>query len=89
MEFLERIPKTKAQDIRTMLSLFLETDTGPNVRKGVATMTYTPGVYDTQALAFKKGDVVTILDSNSSGWWRGALGTREGVFPHTYVGTCL
>jgi hypothetical protein len=86
MEFLERIPKTKAQDIRTMLSLFLETDTSPHVRKALATMTYTPGVYDTEALSFRKGDVVTVLDTNSSGWWRGQLGTKEGVFPHTYVG---
>ena len=86
MEFLERIPKTKAQDIRTMLSLFLETDTSPNVRKARAVMTYTPGVYDTEALAFREGDLITVLDTNSSGWWRGQLGTKEGVFPHTYVG---
>jgi hypothetical protein len=37
--------------------------------------------------AFKKGDVILVLDPNPSGWWKGKLGTRVGLFPSTTVGT--
>jgi hypothetical protein len=34
-------------------------------------------------LAFKKGDVITILKrtNNATDWWTGKIGDREGIFP--------
>ncbi|KAF2847530.1 DUF500-domain-containing protein [Plenodomus tracheiphilus IPT5] len=40
-------------------------------------------------LAFKKGDVITILKrtDNETDWWTGRVGDREGIFPSNYVET--
>lgn len=35
-------------------------------------------------LAFHKGDVVTVLQEDDSGWWKGRLGGRIGYFPSNY-----
>ncbi|KAB5566844.1 hypothetical protein GE09DRAFT_1028471 [Coniochaeta sp. 2T2.1] len=38
-------------------------------------------------LAFKKGDVITVLKKTESDndWWTGQVGTRHGIFPSNYV----
>ncbi|KAM0486984.1 hypothetical protein ACHAPX_000251 [Trichoderma viride] len=38
-------------------------------------------------LAFKKGDIITILKKTESDndWWTGQLGARHGIFPSNYV----
>jgi len=37
-------------------------------------------------LEFKAGDVINVLDdSDPSGWWRGEVNGKEGVFPSNYV----
>ncbi|KAH8903108.1 DUF500-domain-containing protein [Coniochaeta sp. PMI_546] len=38
-------------------------------------------------LAFKKGDVITVLKKTDSDndWWTGQIGTRHGIFPSNYV----
>lgn len=38
-------------------------------------------------LAFKKGDVITIVKrtENEADWWTGRIGEREGIFPSNYV----
>lgn len=38
-------------------------------------------------LAFKKGDVITVLKKTESDndWWTGQIGTRHGIFPSNYV----
>ncbi|KAH6640476.1 hypothetical protein F5144DRAFT_599169 [Chaetomium tenue] len=38
-------------------------------------------------LAFKKGDVITVLKKTESDndWWTGMIGTRHGIFPSNYV----
>jgi len=36
-------------------------------------------------LNFKAGEVITILRQNESGWWKGKIGSQEGLFPHNYV----
>ncbi|KAK3708434.1 hypothetical protein LTR37_011530 [Vermiconidia calcicola] len=38
-------------------------------------------------LAFKKGDVITIVKKTESAndWWTGRIGEREGIFPSNYV----
>jgi len=40
-------------------------------------------------LAFKKGEVITILrrTDNETDWWTGRVGDREGIFPSNYVET--
>ena len=40
------------------------------------------------AQPLKQGDVVVILNNSTKGWWKGKVGTKIGVFPHTYVGEC-
>nr|2A08_A Chain A, Hypothetical 41.8 kDa protein in SPO13-ARG4 intergenic region [Saccharomyces cerevisiae]2A08_B Chain B, Hypothetical 41.8 kDa protein in SPO13-ARG4 intergenic region [Saccharomyces cerevisiae] len=38
-------------------------------------------------LAFKKGDVITILKKSDSqnDWWTGRTNGKEGIFPANYV----
>lgn len=38
-------------------------------------------------LAFKKGDIITIIKrtENETDWWTGRIGDREGIFPSNYV----
>ncbi|KKY17502.1 hypothetical protein UCRPC4_g05517 [Phaeomoniella chlamydospora] len=38
-------------------------------------------------LGFKKGEVITIIKrtENSTDWWTGRIGDREGIFPSNYV----
>ena len=80
LDLLAGIPSQKAQDVRHILMAHAG---GP--LKATAIMDYSPSVYDESALAFKAGDVIHIVDRNESGWWKGTLNARTGVFPHTYV----
>ncbi|KAH6843112.1 hypothetical protein B0I37DRAFT_212137 [Chaetomium sp. MPI-CAGE-AT-0009] len=38
-------------------------------------------------LAFKKGDIITVLKKTDSDndWWTGMIGTKHGIFPSNYV----
>lgn len=36
-------------------------------------------------LAFKRGDVITVTNRSDVNWWRGEIGSREGLFPAAYV----
>ncbi|XP_071844159.1 unconventional myosin-Ie-like isoform X1 [Apostichopus japonicus] len=40
---------------------------------------------DTDELSFIVGDVIDIILEDPSGWWRGRLRGREGVFPNNYI----
>jgi len=40
---------------------------------------------DTRELAFKKGDKITVLKKDDSGWWEGSVGKNRGLFPANYV----
>ncbi|XP_039942931.1 unconventional myosin-If [Hirundo rustica] len=40
---------------------------------------------DVDELSFSVGDVIDILMEDSSGWWKGRLHGREGLFPGNYV----
>ena len=46
-----------------------------------------PSPYDTEALAFKKGDIIKVTEMNVSGLWRGLCGGREGKFKFIDVKT--
>nr|XP_003230541.2 PREDICTED: unconventional myosin-If [Anolis carolinensis] len=40
---------------------------------------------DVDELSFNVGDVIDILMEDASGWWKGRLRGREGLFPGNYV----
>ncbi|KAG5437631.1 hypothetical protein PCANB_000668 [Pneumocystis canis] len=47
-------------------------------------------LYDFQAtelseLSFRKGNIITVLDTTYKDWWRGSLNGMEGIFPINYV----
>jgi len=49
---------------------------------------YTPEPIPTSAtkkLAFKKGDIISILVVDESGWWLGELGGERGWVPQNYL----
>ncbi|XP_071440066.1 uncharacterized protein [Hetaerina americana] len=53
---------------------------GMGSAKARALVDYNPSPYDTDALKFKKGDIIDILSMNASGLWRGHLNGRIGTF---------
>ncbi|KAJ7745712.1 SH3 domain-containing protein, partial [Mycena metata] len=40
---------------------------------------------DTTCLSFRAGQVIHVLNRDSSGWWYGELEGRRGWFPSNYV----
>lgn len=36
-------------------------------------------------LAFRRGDVIRVVNSAYEGWWKGELDGRVGIFPLTYI----
>ena len=40
---------------------------------------------DSLQLKFKKGDLITITQSEDGGWWEGTLDGKTGWFPSNYV----
>lgn len=36
-------------------------------------------------LAFRRGDIIEVLDGSDSNWWRGKIGVKSGIFPPNYV----
>ena len=58
----------------------------PPHAQAIALWDYVPSIYDETALAFRKGDVVAVLEMGASGSWRGSVHKRTGFFPSTYVG---
>ncbi|KAF2985709.1 hypothetical protein EK904_003264 [Melospiza melodia maxima] len=40
---------------------------------------------DVDELSFNVGDVIDILMEDASGWWKGHLHGKEGLFPGNYV----
>ncbi|XP_033123994.1 unconventional myosin-Ie-like [Anneissia japonica] len=55
----------------------------PNYPKCKALYAY--DAQDTDELTFNTGDVFYILKEDDSGWWRGKLKGREGLFPSNYI----
>ncbi|EFA85851.1 SH3 domain-containing protein [Heterostelium album PN500] len=39
---------------------------------------------DATELDFYTGDIITVLDEDESGWWKGSVDGREGLFPSNY-----
>ncbi|XP_048509198.1 uncharacterized protein LOC105686971 isoform X2 [Athalia rosae] len=53
---------------------------GPVLCRARALVDYTPSPYDKDALKFKKGDVIDVVQMNTSGLWRGVVHNRLGHF---------
>lgn len=46
---------------------------------------YAYDAQDTDELSFNEGDTIDIMKEDPSGWWKGKLRGREGLFPANYV----
>ncbi|KAL5481739.1 hypothetical protein EMCRGX_G021967 [Ephydatia muelleri] len=40
---------------------------------------------DADELNFKEGDIIEIITEDPTGWWKGRLKGKEGVFPNNYI----
>ncbi|XP_072166992.1 unconventional myosin-If-like [Diadema setosum] len=40
---------------------------------------------DVDELSFHEGEIIEIISEDPSGWWRGRLNRREGIFPSNYI----
>ncbi|XP_043269654.1 SAM and SH3 domain-containing protein 1-like isoform X3 [Venturia canescens] len=56
------------------------TSIGPVLCRAKALVDYTPSPYDKEALKFKKGDVIDVVQMNTSGLWKGVVHNRIGHF---------
>ncbi|XP_014485191.1 PREDICTED: SAM and SH3 domain-containing protein 1-like isoform X3 [Dinoponera quadriceps] len=56
------------------------TSIGPVLCRARALVDYTPSPYDKDALKFKKGDVIDVVQMNKSGLWKGVVHNRIGHF---------
>ncbi|XP_025986369.1 SAM and SH3 domain-containing protein 1 isoform X2 [Solenopsis invicta] len=56
------------------------TSIGPVLCRARAMVDYTPSPYDKDALKFKKGDVIDVVQMNKSGLWKGVVHNRIGHF---------
>ncbi|XP_050587097.1 SAM and SH3 domain-containing protein 1-like isoform X2 [Bombus affinis] len=56
------------------------TSIGPVLCRARALVDYTPSPYDKEALKFKKGDIIDVVQMNKSGLWKGVLHNRIGHF---------
>ncbi|XP_063994894.1 SAM and SH3 domain-containing protein 1-like isoform X3 [Diachasmimorpha longicaudata] len=56
------------------------TSIGPVLCRAKALVDCTPSPYDKDALKFKKGDVIDVVQMNTSGLWKGVVHSRIGHF---------
>lgn len=62
----------------------------PITGKTAATVSRVKAIYDLNSddpgeLSFRKGDVITVLESVYRDWWKGSLRGEVGIFPLNYV----
>ncbi|KAJ8608548.1 hypothetical protein MRB53_039602 [Persea americana] len=62
----------------------------PIAERTAATVSRVRGLYDFNAseageLSFRRGDVITVIESAYKDWWRGSLHGVIGIFPTNYV----
>ncbi|XP_049870065.1 uncharacterized protein LOC126369608 isoform X8 [Pectinophora gossypiella] len=50
-----------------------------------ALVDYTPNIYEKDALRYKKGDIIEVINMNASGIWRGILNNKVGNFKFANV----
>lgn len=83
---LPNLPSEESQ------SLHKKADTGGEVgHKNIATISKVRALYDLisyepDELSFRKGDIITVIESVYRDWWRGSLPNgKVGIFPLNYV----
>ncbi|CAK9012031.1 Protein DD3-3, partial [Durusdinium trenchii] len=54
-------------------------------RAGIVVALYDHEAKEEGELSFSKGDHITVLSRDSSGWWAGEVNGQRGVFPSNYV----
>ncbi|CCK68327.1 ESCRT-0 subunit protein HSE1 KNAG_0A06710 [Huiozyma naganishii CBS 8797] len=59
-------------------------ETGTNTIKKVRAM-YDLETSDPKELAFRKDDIIVVIEQSYKDWWLGSLGRRVGIFPLNYV----
>ena len=64
--------------------------TQPVAGKTAATVSRVKAIYDLHSedpgeLSFRRGDVITVLESVYKDWWKGSLKGQVGIFPLNYV----
>ncbi|XP_013200748.2 uncharacterized protein LOC106143252 isoform X4 [Amyelois transitella] len=50
-----------------------------------ALVDYVPNIYEKEALRYKKGDIIEVINMNASGIWRGVLNNKVGNFKFANV----
>ena len=58
---------------------------GGTTKKEFVEAQYDNEVDDDEELSFRVGDRIEVLEKDDSGWYRGRLNGREGLFPVNYV----
>ncbi len=58
---------------------------GAQPRQRCCVALYDFAAQEQDELAFKAGDTITLVSKSKSGWWKGRIGLREGIFPANRV----
>ncbi|XP_050421918.1 growth factor receptor-bound protein 2 [Adelges cooleyi] len=75
---------SRSQDVR-LRDMPAATQNGFNQKPTLVIGMYDFTPQEEGELAFKRGDVITVTNRTDVNWWRGEIGTREGLFPAAYV----
>lgn len=67
-----------------------QTESTNNLDSGRANKEYAIALYDNEIeddeeLAFTAGQRIEVIEKDDSGWWRGKVDGRQGLFPINYV----
>ena len=57
----------------------------PAAAKGQVRALYDFNATEPEDLTFRRGDIITVVESVYRDWWRGSLRGETGVFPLNYV----
>jgi myosin-1 len=57
----------------------------PTVQLPQCRCLYPYDAQDTDELSFNEGDIIDVISEEPSGWWRGRIRGKEGVFPANYA----
>jgi signal transducing adaptor molecule len=82
--------KTPAQTQEQQQQAKPDEPTQPVAGKTAATVSRVKAIYDLHSedpgeLSFRRGDVITVLESVYKDWWKGSLKGQVGIFPLNYV----
>lgn len=83
------LPSTQSQE-QSQQTQLEESGQTTVTGKTAATVSRVKAIYDLQSedpgeLSFRRGDVITVLESVYKDWWKGSLKGQVGIFPLNYV----